>query len=55
MKVIGKKSNGLVLGVHMIGAHSSDLIAEAALAIEMGAVSKISPSPFMLIRPWLNP
>jgi dihydrolipoamide dehydrogenase len=37
VKVIGKKSNGLVLGVHIIGPHASDLIAEATLAIEMGA------------------
>lgn len=37
VKVIGKKSNGLLLGVHIIGAHASDLIAEATLAIEMGA------------------
>ena len=37
VKVIGKKSNGLVLGVHIMGPHASDLIAEATLAIEMGA------------------
>jgi dihydrolipoamide dehydrogenase len=37
VKVIGKKSNGLVLGVHIMGADASNLIAEATLAIEMGA------------------
>lgn len=37
VKVIGKKSNGLLLGAHIIGPHASDLISEACLAIEMGA------------------
>jgi dihydrolipoamide dehydrogenase len=37
VKVIGNKSNGLLLGCHIIGPHASDLIAEATLAIEMGA------------------
>ena len=33
VKVIAGKSSGQILGVHMIGLHASDLIAEAALAI----------------------
>ena len=37
VKVIGNKSNGLLLGAHIMGPHASDLIAEATLAIEMGA------------------
>ncbi len=37
VKVIGDKTTGLLLGVGMSGARANDLIAEAALAIEMGA------------------
>jgi len=37
VKIIGDKSSDLVLGVHIVGAEASDLISEAALAIEMGA------------------
>lgn len=37
VKVIGKKSNGLLLGTHIMGPHASDLISEATLGIEMGA------------------
>lgn len=36
-KVIADKESGLVLGVGLVGPHASDMIAEAALAIEMGA------------------
>lgn len=36
-KVIADKASGLVLGVGLVGPHASDMIAEAALAIEMGA------------------
>jgi dihydrolipoamide dehydrogenase len=36
-KVVGDKSSNLLLGVHIVGAEASDLISEAALAIEMGA------------------
>lgn len=32
--------DGTVLGVHIMGAHASDLIAEAALAVQMGATAK---------------
>ncbi|MFK7739543.1 MAG: dihydrolipoyl dehydrogenase [Planctomycetota bacterium] len=37
VKVIADKSTDKVLGVHMIGPEVTELIAEAALAIEMGA------------------
>jgi dihydrolipoamide dehydrogenase len=37
VKVVGDKASDLVLGVHIVGAEASDLISEAALAIEMGA------------------
>jgi dihydrolipoamide dehydrogenase len=37
VKVIGDKKSGLLLGVTMCGPEASDLIAEAALALEMGA------------------
>ena len=36
-KIVADKASGLVLGVHIVGADASDLIGEAALAIEMGA------------------
>ncbi|HWN70627.1 MAG TPA: dihydrolipoyl dehydrogenase [Haliangium sp.] len=36
-KVIADASTGEVLGVHVVGAGASDLISEAALAIEVGA------------------
>jgi dihydrolipoamide dehydrogenase len=37
VKVVGDKKSGLLLGVTMCGPEASDLIAEAALALEMGA------------------
>jgi dihydrolipoamide dehydrogenase len=37
VKVVADKKTGLLLGVGIVGARASDLIAEAALAIEMGA------------------
>lgn len=37
VKVIGDKETGLLLGVGAVGLRANDLIAEAALAIEMGA------------------
>src|SRR5512138_3359292 len=37
VKVVGDRASKLLLGVTMCGAESSDLIAEAALALEMGA------------------
>jgi dihydrolipoamide dehydrogenase len=36
-QVIADKQDGAVLGVHIVGPHASDLIAEGVLAIEMGA------------------
>ncbi len=38
VKVIGDAKTGELLGVHIVGNGASDLISEAALAIEMGAV-----------------
>jgi dihydrolipoamide dehydrogenase len=37
VKIIADKRSDLVLGVHIVGPEASDLISEAALAIEMGA------------------
>jgi dihydrolipoamide dehydrogenase len=36
-KVMGERSTGKVVGVHIIGPKASDLIAEATLAINLGA------------------
>ena len=40
VKMVADKKTDLVLGVHIVGAEASNLIAEAALAIEMGATAK---------------
>ena len=37
-KVIGDAKTGEILGIHVVGGAASELISEAALAIEMGAV-----------------
>jgi dihydrolipoamide dehydrogenase len=37
VKVVGDRATKLLLGVTMVGPEASDLVAEAALAIEMGA------------------
>ena len=37
LQIIADKSTDVVLGVHIVGPHASDLIAEGVLAIEMGA------------------
>jgi dihydrolipoamide dehydrogenase len=37
VKIVADKASNLVLGVHIVGAEASDMISEAALAIEMGA------------------
>ena len=37
VKVLAKESDESILGVHIVGPEASNLIAEAALAIEMGA------------------
>jgi len=39
-KIVSNAQNGKILGVHIIGPHATDLIAEAALAIKMGASVK---------------
>lgn len=39
IKVVGDKKTGRVLGVHIMGADATNLIAEAALAINMGATA----------------
>jgi dihydrolipoamide dehydrogenase len=40
VKVIADAKTGELLGVHIVGNGASDLISEAALAIEMGAVAE---------------
>ncbi len=40
VKVIADAENDRVLGVHIIGAHAGELIAEAAVAMEFGASSE---------------
>jgi dihydrolipoamide dehydrogenase len=37
VKIVANKESELVLGVHIVGPEASDLISEAALAVEMGA------------------
>jgi dihydrolipoamide dehydrogenase len=37
VKVVGDRATKLLLGVTIAGAEAADLIAEAALALEMGA------------------
>ena len=37
VKMIGEAKTGRLLGVHIVGVEASNLIAEAALALEMGA------------------
>ncbi|RLC03462.1 MAG: dihydrolipoyl dehydrogenase [Deltaproteobacteria bacterium] len=39
-KMIVEKESNKVLGVHLIGAHATDLIAEATLAIQKGMTAK---------------
>lgn len=40
VKILADTKNDRVLGVHIIGAHAGDLIAEAAAAMEFGASSE---------------
>ncbi len=40
VKMITEKPSGRVLGVHIIGEHATELIAEAVLAIKMGATAR---------------
>ena len=35
-KIVADNTNGKILGVHIVGPHATDLIAEAALAMQMG-------------------
>jgi len=39
-KMVVEKETGKVLGVHLIGAHATDLIAEATLAVEKGLTAR---------------
>lgn len=36
VKIIANEENGRILGVHIVGAHASELIAEATLAVRYG-------------------
>ncbi|MDA2910063.1 dihydrolipoyl dehydrogenase [Nitrospiraceae bacterium AH_259_D15_M11_P09] len=38
-KVIADANSGLILGVHIVGAHAADLVHEAALAMQFGATA----------------
>ena len=40
VKIVADAKTDEVLGVHMVGPEVTELIAEAALAIEMGATSE---------------
>ena len=40
MKIVTDAADDRVLGVHIVGPEASDLINEAALAIEMGAFAE---------------
>ena len=40
VKMICHAENGSVLGIHIMGPHASDLIAEGALAMQMGATAE---------------
>jgi len=40
VKMICRADGGKVLGVHIMGAHASDLVAECALAMKLGATAK---------------
>jgi len=40
IKMITDKLSGRILGVHIIGEHATELIAEAVLAIKMGATAR---------------
>ena len=38
-KLVADKATGKLLGAHFAGAHATDLIAECALALHMGATT----------------
>ena len=39
VKLVCEAESGVVLGVHLIGPHATDLIAEGALAVQLGATA----------------
>ena len=39
VKLVCEAGTGRVLGVHLMGAHATDLIAEGALAVQLGATA----------------
>jgi dihydrolipoamide dehydrogenase len=39
-KIVSDREGGRILGVHLVGAHASDLIAEATLAMKLGCTVK---------------
>jgi dihydrolipoamide dehydrogenase len=39
-KIVSDRESGSILGVHLVGPHASDLIAEAALAMQLGCTVK---------------
>ncbi|GKT37849.1 hypothetical protein ADUPG1_003787, partial [Aduncisulcus paluster] len=53
-KIICEKDSGKILGAHIAGAHATDLIAEAALAIQKVLLLLMLPIPSMLTRPSLK-
>ena len=40
VKILAEEKSGRILGVHIFGAHASDLIAEATLAVEHGMTTE---------------
>jgi dihydrolipoamide dehydrogenase len=40
VKIVSDKDTDNVLGVHICGAHATDMVHEGALAIRMGTTSK---------------
>ncbi|WP_167859350.1 dihydrolipoyl dehydrogenase [Paenibacillus cymbidii] len=53
VKMIARKQDHVIIGVHMIGSHATDLIQEGVLAIKMGLTSEqlaatIHPHPTMI-------
>jgi dihydrolipoamide dehydrogenase len=39
-KIVAEKDSGLILGIHIVGPHATDLISEGVLAIRLGAKVK---------------
>jgi dihydrolipoamide dehydrogenase len=57
VKVVAEASSGRILGVHMLGTHAEDLIAEATLAVRLGLTLRdladtIHPHPTMSEALW---